>query len=69
MRNTDEYRQLKKGEIILEGDEIDGCADAFRDDPVWEKAVNIGEPAPDPHYPSHRQYRRPIRKEKEKKHE
>ena len=57
-----EYRRLKKGEIILEGDEIDSCVDAWRDDPAWEPAVNIGEPAPDPQYLSHRQYRRPTKK-------
>ena len=54
------YRHLKKGEIIQEGDEIDRCVDAWRDDPVWEPAGNIGEPAPDPQYPAHRQYRRPV---------
>jgi hypothetical protein len=54
------YRRLKKGEIIQEGDEIDRCVDAWRDDAVWEAAGNVGEPAPDPQYPSHRQYRRPL---------
>ena len=54
------YRRLEKGEIIQEGDEADGCVDPWRDDPVWEPAGNIGEPAPDPQYPAHRQYRRPI---------
>jgi hypothetical protein len=53
------YRRLKKGEIIREGDEIDTCNDAWRDDPVWEKVTTcIGEPAPDPQYVAHRQYRR-----------
>ena len=55
-----DYRRLEKGEIIKEGDEIDRCADSWRDDPVWEPAGNIGEPAPYPQYPSHRQYRRPL---------
>lgn len=55
-----EYRRLEKGEIIQEGDEIDRCVDAWRDDPVWEPAGNIGEPAPDPQYPAHRQYRRRV---------
>ena len=54
------YRRLKRGEIIQEGDEIDRCVDAWRDDPAWEPAGNIGEPAPDPQYPSHRQYRREV---------
>ena len=56
-----EYRRLKKGEIIQAGDEIDRCVDAWRDPPVWEPIHpdNIGEPAPDPQYPAHRQYRRP----------
>ena len=54
------YRRLEKGEIIQEGDETDGCADPWRDDPIWEPAGNIGEPAPDPQFPSHRQYRRPV---------
>lgn len=55
-----EYRILNKGEIIQEGDEYDNCRDAWRDDAVWVPARNIGEPAPDPSFPSHRQYRRPI---------
>ncbi|HBE70434.1 MAG TPA: hypothetical protein DDW52_19970 [Planctomycetaceae bacterium] len=55
-----EYRRLSKGEIVQEGDEIDDCVDAWRDDPVWKPAKNIGEPAPDPQYPAHRQYRRPV---------
>ena len=54
------YRHLEKGEIIQEGDEIDRCSDPWRDEPIWEPAGNIGEPAPDPYYPSHRQYRRPT---------
>jgi hypothetical protein len=53
------YRMLKKGEIIQAGDEVDACADGWRDDPVWKPARCIGEPAPDPSYPSHRVYRRP----------
>jgi hypothetical protein len=57
------YRMLKKGEIVQEGDEVDACADGWRDGPVWEPARRIGIPAPDPQYPSHRVYRRPNRKE------
>lgn len=58
-----EYRRLEKGEIIQEGDEIDRCVDAWRDDPVWEPVhpANIGDAAPDPQYPAHRQFRRPVR--------
>lgn len=54
------YRRLDKGEVIQSGDEIDRCADAWRDDPKWEPVHpdNIGDVAPDPQYPSHRQYRR-----------
>lgn len=55
-----EYRILEKDEIIQEGDEIDRCADPWRDPPKWEPAGNIGEPAPDPKYPAHRVYRRKI---------
>ena len=56
------YRRLGKGEIIQEGDEIDRCVNPWKDDAVWEPVhpANIGEAAPDPQYPSHRQYRRPI---------
>ena len=56
------YRRLGKGEIIQSGDEIDGCADGWRDGPVWEPVHpdSIGGAAPDPQYPAHRQYRRPI---------
>ena len=30
------YRRLKHNEIIREGDEIDSCADGWRDEPKWE---------------------------------
>ena len=57
-----QYRRLEKDEVIEPGDEIDRCRDAWRDDPVWEPVHpnDIGRTAPDPQYPSHRQYRRPI---------
>ncbi len=55
------YRRLEYGEIIQEGDEIDACRDGWRDDPKWEPVTScIGRPAPDPAYPSHRQYRRKL---------
>jgi len=54
------YRYLKKNEIIQEGDEVDICADGWRDDPVWVKTTCVGDKAPDPCYPSHRIYRRKI---------
>lgn len=56
-----EYRRLEKGEIIQEGDEIDTCRDPWRDAAKWEPVTScIGEPAPDPQFVSHRQYRRPL---------
>ena len=53
------YRRLNKGEIIQAGDEVDACNDGWRDEPDWQPAKCIGQPAPDPQYPSHRVYRRP----------
>lgn len=57
---ADLYRYLRHGEIIQEGDEIDGCVNPWRDDPAWEPvhSESVGKAAPDPQYPSHRQYRR-----------
>ena len=53
------YRRLNMGELIEAGDEIDACANAWHDDAKWVPVTScIGEPAPDPQYPSHRQYRR-----------
>ena len=58
-----EYYYLKKDEVIKKGDEVDACGDAWRDDPVWVPAVHtVGQRAPDPQYVSHRQYRRPIKR-------
>ncbi len=47
------YRPLRKGETILSGDECltDGHLG-------WQPANCVGEQAPDPHYTSHRMYRR-----------
>jgi len=57
------YRMLKKGEIVRKGDEVDACADGWRDDPDWQPAVNsVGSPAPDPRYPAHRLFRRKVGK-------
>lgn len=54
-----EYRHLEAGEIIQEGDEVDGCRDGWKDAPKWEKVKHgIGTPASDPRYPSHSVYRR-----------
>lgn len=58
---ANKYRSLEAGELIQEGDEIDKCRDAWRDDPKWDPATRcFGEPAPDPSYVSHRQYRRKV---------
>lgn len=50
------WRRLEFGEIIQAGDEIDRCSDPWRDPPKWESVHpnDIGQPAPDPQYPSHR---------------
>ena len=55
-----EWRQLEAGERVERGDWFDGCRDGWRDDPVWKPATRIGEKAPDPHYPAHRKFRRPL---------
>lgn len=62
MATHPEYYYLKKGDIIREGDEVDGCNDPWRDDPKWKPATNVGEPAPDPACPAHRIYRRRLPK-------
>jgi len=61
------WRRLEKGEIIREGDQIDACADGWRDQPKWEPVGpgSIGKPASDPKYPSHCQYRRKVEVESE----
>ena len=56
---NDKYRMLNEGETIQDGDEVDVCADGWRDPPDWQPSKHcIGEPAPNPNYPSHRVYRR-----------
>lgn len=56
----EQYRYLKKGETIRRGDEVDNCNDGWRDEPNWVKSLAVGSKAPDPRFPSHRTYRRPI---------
>jgi hypothetical protein len=53
------YRNLKKGEITRDGDEKDACADPWKDRPRWEKC-EAGIVVPDPAYPAHTRYRRPL---------
>jgi hypothetical protein len=55
-----DYRRLEAGEVIKEGDECDVCNDGWRDEPKWVNATCIGQPAPDPGFPSHRIYRRNV---------
>jgi hypothetical protein len=52
--------RLAKGDTIKLGDESDASADGWRDEPKWIPVHPdmVGEQAPDPAYPSHRQYRR-----------
>ena len=54
-----EYRELKKGEIIQKGDEVE-ISNSWNDDAKWVQATCVGEKAPDPQYPAHRLYRRKI---------
>jgi len=57
-----EYYYLKEGDIIKEGDEVDLCNDGWRDKPKWKKTTCAGEKAPNPNFPSHRKYRRLIKR-------
>ena len=53
------YRRLKKGEIIREGDLADLCANPWHDDADWQLAkATIGRPASDPQNPAHTIYMR-----------
>jgi hypothetical protein len=54
------WRRLEKGEIIRAGDEVDACANSWHNEPKWEPARRIGQPAPDPQYVAHSIYRRPT---------
>jgi hypothetical protein len=53
------YRYLGKGEVTREGDECDACSNPWKDHARWEKC-SPGQVVPDPAYPAHRRYRRPI---------
>jgi hypothetical protein len=56
------YYYLKKGEIIQEGDEAE-MSEKYSDPAKWVKSNehDIGTPAPDPQFMSHRKYRRLIK--------
>lgn len=54
-----EYRILEEGEIIQEGDEVE-VSEKWNDEFRWVPAKQIGKPAPNPHYPAHRVYRRRV---------
>jgi hypothetical protein len=56
------YRYLGKGEVTREGDECDACVNPWKDEPRWEKC-SPGQVVPDPQYPAHRRYRRPMESE------
>ena len=62
---TVKYRRLAEGETIREGDEVDSCADGWRDEAIWKPTTCVGQKAPDPQYASHRQYRRKLTQEKD----
>jgi hypothetical protein len=46
------YRALKKGEVIMDTDEV------LHDKKGWKKTICVGGLAPDPQFTSHRMYRR-----------
>ena len=54
------YYQLKKGEIIKEGDEVE-VSNKWNDPPKWQKTICVGGKAPDPKFIAHRTYRRGIK--------
>jgi len=55
------FRLLEKGEIIRDGDEADASVNPMKDAARWQLATNIGAVVPDPVFPSHTLYRRPLR--------
>ena len=60
--SSETYRRLEKGEIIREGDEVDACNNSWHDDPKWVpvSSRSIGQPASDPKFISHSQFRRRV---------
>lgn len=55
-----QYRYLKEGEIIEDGDEVE-MSNTIHDPALWVPAENtVGQEAPDPAYVSHRKYRRLV---------
>lgn len=57
---TTKYYYLQEGEIIQEGDEVE-MSNCINDSEKWVPAgVSVGQKAPDPSFPAHRKYRRPI---------
>ena len=57
---NDQYRTLNEGEIIQEGDEVE-VSNGWNAPPSWVSAGHtVGKPAPNPNFPAHRIYRRPI---------
>lgn len=56
---TKYYKHLEHGDVIRSGDEVD-VSNYGDDETKWEPAKMIGQQAPDPKYPAHRRYRRPL---------
>ena len=60
LKSMVEYRYLKAGEIIEDGDEVE-MSNTIHDPALWVPAANtVGQEAPDPAYVSHRKYRRLV---------
>jgi hypothetical protein len=56
-----EYYYLKKGDVIKKGDEVE-ISNSWKDPAKWVPATgSIGSQAPDPRFPAHRKYRRPLK--------
>lgn len=60
MNFTEQYRLLKKDEVIQDGDEFLKDGYGWDSPGKWVPATDIGGTAPDPQYPSHRIYRRKV---------
>ena len=54
------WRNLKKGELIKNGDYADVCNDGWRDNSIWKQTTRVGQLAPDPGFPSHAIFRRIV---------